>query len=442
MFSVWSFLGARVEKCPELQVLVARDGRQRSAIRTETPAENTQVVCRGNVAGFLERGVVEKRNQVQREPVGGHHFEPCAFGVAPMERRNLRAGLDQIDARAAGGVPKVDGAVARPSARRKQQPLHGTPRQRLHRGAVGVFAEERAAPNARPITHASRASAAAARACCARSRVGASRVPNGHHVVVAAAGENVPVRAVLEAAHLGRVRMAHAHQMARHAHVAVADAAVFGARREHVQQPRLGGHTRARAHCEGPEPRVGLDVPDFHAAVVSPDRNVRPVVQPPQRCHGGSFEFAQKTHGASGGVPYVHGVSKTHGNKVGGRPCYKVEVEVVDNIGGVEHAVGRGRNLFGARRRCRGAETVVGEKPERRAALGRRRTETQDAQRHIEPACGSHVPLVYFRCLRLDVCLRQCIGMWRCCARCQFAARRIAVTGDEAVGRCFGGGEQ
>lgn len=160
-------LAAGIEKAPELEVFVTTDRSQRGAVGTHAAAEDASIVGRDDLAGLLERGVVEERDVIGREPVCGHDFHPGAAGVSPVERQDLRLGLDGIHPGPRGGVPEVDGLVSGATAAGEQRLLVRAPQKGLDGCSVVGLGEHWFAAG-RPVALAG--------------------VPHTHDVVVPAAG--------------------------------------------------------------------------------------------------------------------------------------------------------------------------------------------------------------------------------------------------------------
>lgn len=163
---------------------------------------------RGDLDVLDQRRVAPDADAVVRE--AGRAGNLLVVG-APLERRDLAARVDAVDAAARGRVPEVDVAVVAAAAGGEQVVLPGTPRERLDgRVVVGLLE---------------------------LGRLQRARVPDGDEVVVAARRELRAVRSPLEPAHFARVGVERGDFVRCDSHVVVEEPAVARTRGEDVLVP-------------------------------------------------------------------------------------------------------------------------------------------------------------------------------------------------------------
>jgi hypothetical protein len=175
-----------------------------------------------------------------------------------------------------------------------------------------------------------------------------ARVPEIEQVVVAARGERETVVRPGESADLLRVAGVRRDVRLRDAHVIVANRAVARAARQQVLVP---GERRdaARVAAHLADLLLARHVPQLHGRVVRADRQVLRAARldPRERRDAvvGRLHRAELGDGGRRRVPQVHGAAERDGEHVVRAPVHQVQVVVVEQLGRVENALGRRRDV-------------------------------------------------------------------------------------------------
>lgn len=260
--------------------------------------------------GFLQRGVLPDGDFVVGVAVRAHDLPrvPGEHQVA-----DLRAGVNAVQQRAVQRIPEFDRLVSRAASRGQHSVVVRAPGQRLHGRAV------------RPES---------ADGC------GAPGAPEEELVVVASRGQQAVVKGPLQPAHLLRMPLLPSDQAVRplpdvpHHHAPVPRAA--------GQNAIAPGH---RAHPCGVSAVLADSaapgcVPELDGALAGAHCEVSALGVPVEAGDGVRSELAELEDTVVGGVPEVEGGVEGDREYVEGGPLEQVEVEVVLQVGRVQHLEG------------------------------------------------------------------------------------------------------
>jgi len=266
-----------------------------------------------------QRGVLPYRKLVVGETVRRDDF--LASGVlAPLEGRDLRAGVDGVDALAGQGVPEADGSVRSTTSGSEEVLLEGGPSESLDRGGVvgegelgGVLVD----------------------------------IVDVDNVVIATRSELRTVVRPLEATDLLGVVLERGDEVVLDADVVVVDRGIARAGGEHVLVPGQSSDA-GRVTSESAEGLAGLSIPQLDTAIVGTDGDVTSFLGPLDRGDGvRSLSRHQLYDGTVRGVPEVGSVGQSNGKDVVRGPIQEVKVVIVSEAWGIEDSLGVGGNVSG-----------------------------------------------------------------------------------------------
>ena len=311
--------GARLaEDVPEPERLVAGARDDGLAVGGHGQVENPVRVAR-QLGHLHQRRVLPHEDLVLRVAVRAHQLVRV---LRPGQVAHLRPRVHALQGLARQRVPEADAAVGRAPPAGQQPVLVGGPGDGLDRGQVlrvGLHGAD------------------------------GRHVPHEEAVVVAARRHVLVVGRPLEPAHL--LAVAGEPPLggeARRADVALQDEAVAAARRQDVPVPGQSADP-GRVALQRVDLLVGRHVPDLDVPFVGAHGN-QVAADPVGPGHGSHRvavlrEVAEPGDLAGAGAPQVDGRAEPDGEHVLRRPVDQVEVEVVLQLGSVQHLEGDLRDL-------------------------------------------------------------------------------------------------
>ena len=272
-----------------------------------------------------QRGVLPNSQLVLGVAVGGDQLLVVS---GPLDRADLGTSVDLVHAGPGLGVPESQGSVGRPTTTRQQVGLPRAPVQSFH--SSNMLAQGVGGGDLTGLAHL-------------------GGVPDVENVVVATRGQLGAIRRPLQPDDLLGVSVFPAREEGvLLADVAVHDGVVTATGGQDVFVPGQGSNSIGVV-VEAPQLLALVHVPELDTgrAVGGADGDVGGVEGNPGNGGDGLafFHFHQLLDVAGGGVPQVHTLVQGDGEDVVLGPVEEVEVVVVLHFGGVEDALGEGRDV-------------------------------------------------------------------------------------------------